>query len=136
MGTTLAVALGIALIGLWIAFLFESRNEMNRHEYLSPSFIFQWNILPLVVALELIATHNLAVLALGLLVFFLCWPFAKILMIVVPTLAGWHVGMQWSSRLFQHSEQQAMLGALIVAIVVTIVCHGAVAAVRVKPRNA
>lgn len=133
---TIALILGVALIGLWVAFLFESRNEMNRNEYLSTAFVFQWNVLPFIVALELLATHNLMVLAVGLLVFFICWPFAKFLILIAPVASGWHVGLKWCSKLFANSETQVLLGALVVAIAVTLVCQAVVAAVRIPPRHA
>jgi hypothetical protein len=135
MQATLATIFGIILMALWIVFLFETRNEMNRRERLPLSHYFQWNVLPFILALELFATRSMAVLAVGVLVFFLCWPFAKFLMMAVPLGAGWHLGLRWCSDVPGNSQQQSLVGAIAVAIVVTFVCQAIVAAMRRPPSH-
>ena len=131
----LATVFGIVLLVLWVVFLFETRQEMNRRERLSAAFLFQWNVLPFIVALELLATRSMAVLAVGILLFFICWPFAKFLLTAAPLVAGWHVGLQWCSSPKTNSSQQAIVGAIAVAIVVTFICQANVVAMRRPPRH-
>ena len=135
MQAILATVFGIVLLGLWVVLLFESRHEMNRRERLSPAFLFQWNVLPLIVALELLATRSMAVLAIGVLLFFVCWPFAKFLLTAAPLVTGWHVGLQWCSSPQSNTQQQAFVGAIVVAIVVTFLSQAIVAAIRRPPRH-
>lgn len=133
---SLATLAALIVLGLWVAFFFESRNEMNRQEYLTPAFVFQWNVLPLMVALELLATQHLIVLALGVIVFFLSWPVARFLTLAAPVLVGWHVGITWFEHLRATRDDHVLLGGLIVAIVLALICQGVVAAVSARPRHA
>ncbi|MCE9615506.1 MAG: hypothetical protein K8T26_14640 [Lentisphaerae bacterium] len=135
MQTGLAAGIGVALIAIWVAFLFEGREEMRRSERLSYDFVFKWNILPLLVALELFTTHSLAVLGVGAMAFVLCWPIAKYSLAAMPVITGWHVGTQWFSKIYAQSDQRVFMGAVIVAITMTLVCQAIVAAMRRPPAH-
>lgn len=135
MHTGLAAGIGVALIAIWVAFLFEGREEMRRHERLSYEYMFKWNVLPLLVALELFTTQSLVVLAIGAMAFFLCWPFAKYSLAALPILTGWHVGTAWFSKFYAQSDHRVMMGAVVVAIVMTLVCQSIVVAMRRPPAH-
>lgn len=136
MSVTLSGVIGGALLILWVAFLHEGREEMRRFERVSYDFLFKWNVLPLMLALELFTTHNLAILALGAMAFFLCWPIAKFALAATPIITGWHVGTEWFSRLYAQQDQRVLMGAVLMAGVMTIVSQTIVAAMRRPPAHA
>lgn len=135
MNVGLTAVIGTALLVIWVAFLYEGREEMRRYERVSHDFLFKWNVLPLLVALELFTTQNLLVLGVGALLFFLCWPIAKFALVTAPVLTGWHVGTEWFSRMYAQQDHQVFMGAVLVAGVMTIVSQAIVAAIRRPPAH-
>jgi len=127
------MVIAAVLLMLWVAFLFEGRREMYRTERLSYDFIFKWNVLPLLVALELLTTSSLLVLVLGGLAFVLCWPIAKFAITVAPLLTGWHVGMQWFSTCYPPTDPRLSLSAVMVALALVVFTQTIVVALRRPP---
>jgi len=136
MNPALTAAISILLMVLWVVFLFEGRREMCRSERLSYDFMFKWNVLPLMLALELATTQNVLVLLLGALAFVLFWPIAKFAVIAVPVITGWHVGMQWFSKLYMQADPRSFIGALMVAIAMTLMVQVILALLRRPPAHA
>lgn len=94
MSNSLSVIMVVGLLAVWVVYLFEGRRLMQIRGQLSNAFILQLNILPPLVAFELLVSPNpLAVAVVALLFFFVCWPFARYLMVAVPLVTGWHIGM-------------------------------------------
>lgn len=135
MNPTLAISIGLGLLVLWVAFLFEGREEMRRCERLSYDFVFKWNILPLMVALEVFTTHSLAVLGLGAMAFFLCWPIARYSLAAAPVITGWHVGTEWFSRIYSQSDHRVWVGAVTVAVAMTLISQFIVVVMRRPPAH-
>ncbi len=131
----MATILGIVLMFIWIAYLFEGRNEMNRRERLSQAFVFQWNVLPLITSLELLVTGNLFILVVGMVLFFVAWPFAKVLIGVLPFVVGWHLGMAWFSGLMGMETLQVYIAAVFSAVGLTILCQFVYIAMLSPPRT-
>lgn len=136
MSATLSAIIAGFLMIIWVAFLFEGRREMSRCERLSYDYVFKWNVLPLMIAMELLVTHNMFVLGIGALAFVLCWPIAKFAVAAAPVITGWHVGSQWFSKLYVNPDQRVVLGALIGALAMTILVQSIVAAMKRPPANA
>ena len=125
--------LSIALICIWVAYLFEGRNEMNRRERLSEAFVFQWNVLPLIVALELLVTGKVLVLIVGFILFFVAWPFAKFLIALLPFAVGMHLGVEWSTLMTMNTIQMYTVG-FFSAIALSILCQFVYVAMLSPPR--
>ena len=126
----LSWVIAVLLMAMWVGFLYEGREEMRRSERLSYDFVLKWNVLPLLVALELVTTHNPVVLGVGAMAFFLLWPIAKASLAALPALTGLHVGTAWFSKLPMHSEQSVLIGAIAVAIALTLISQIIAAAMR------
>lgn len=135
MNPALTAAIPVILMVLWVVFLFESRREMCRSERLSYDYLFKWNVLPLMIAMELLTTHNLMVLGLGALAFVLCWPIAKFAVLAAPLITGWHVGAEWFSKVYTQADHRVCLGALTVALVMTLMIQVVIAVLRRPPRH-
>ncbi len=126
---------GILLLVLWIAYLFEGRKEMNRRERLSQAYIFQWNILPLIVALEILVTGNIITLAVGLFLFFVAWPFAKFCLATLPFATGWHLGVSWFSEISALQAIQTYTAAVLCAVLLTLFCQTVYVVMLSPPRH-
>jgi hypothetical protein len=129
------VYIGGLIAAIWVAFLFEGRTEMRRYERLSDDFLFRWNILPLMVALDLIFTQDIAVLGIGLLAFFLCWPIARLALMLVPVLAGWHIGSLWFAGLYSPNDSRVVVGAVLMALALAMVSQCIVVVMRRPPAH-
>ena len=125
--------IAIVLMALWVGFLYEGRDEMRRTERLSYDFVLKWNVLPLLVALELVTTQSLIPLGVGAMAFFLLWPIAKLALAALPILIGLHVGTEWFSKFHAYSEQSVLIGSIVVAIVLTLVSQTIAVAMRRPP---
>jgi len=134
MADKVSLVIGFILMVLWVAYLFEGRRIMNERERLPSAFILQWNILPLLVAIELFATRNPVVAVAGLLFFFLCWPFARMLMLIVPFVIGWHVGVEIFGGGALTTAHAAFAG-LVVAVVLTCCSMLIHASMTLRPRH-
>ena len=113
------------LILFWLVHLPIGRRTAHAQGGLMYATVFQFNVLPLIVAIGLFLSGNLLHLVLGAVAWVLAMRFSTFFMFVFPLVTGWVYGAIILSRLYPESTAWyyggAVLGVLTMFIVCTIV---------------
>jgi hypothetical protein len=130
--------IGAILLVLWLVFIPVIRRLIRAQGQVMHSTVFQFNILPFIVGVGLIASGNLWFLVVLPVAGVLSVPFqmfTSFFMFHFPLISGWVIGAHILTDMFPDSKGWYWGGGAIGAVVMLIVCSIVTAIVTAPPRD-
>jgi uncharacterized membrane protein len=119
--------IGGLLVLFWLVHIPIGRRTARAHGGLMYATVFQFNVLPLIVAIGLFLSGNLLHLIVGAVTWILAIRFSTFFMFVYPLVTGWVYGGIILSRYHTDSAVWYYSGAALGALTMFVVCSIVVA---------
>ena len=114
--------IGGILLVLWLFFIRIARMHIRKHRQVMRATVFQYNILPVIVAISLLVSGNLWFLVMLPVAWVLSIPFSSFFLFFFPLPIGWVLGARVFSDIYPDSSGWYWGGGVIGVVTMEIIC--------------
>ena len=130
-----AIIIGIILLLAWLTFIPVTRRVMRIQSRITHATVFQYNILPFIVGINLILSGNPLCLVILPIAWVLSIFFPRFFLFIFPLVAGWGLGINTFTGIFPGSRGWYWGGGAIGAVTMFCFCTIVVAIVTIPPKR-